>query len=71
MEEGQRLASEYSRGAGLRVENITTTANRVIIPQRKLIARIENEINELSQVLASLTAAAESPAADKKPAGQR
>ena len=65
MEEGQRLASEVLRGAGLRVENITTTANRVIIPQRKLIARIENEINELSQVLASLTAVAESPAADK------
>ncbi|HNX29104.1 MAG TPA: 6-carboxytetrahydropterin synthase [Syntrophomonadaceae bacterium] len=57
--EGQRIASEVLRNAELRVENITAGSNRLIIPQQKLIARIENEITELTELLASLTAAAE------------
>ena len=55
MAEGQRLAYETLRSAELRVANINAARDRLIMPQRQLIARIEEEIDELSEILISLT----------------
>ena len=55
MAEGQRLAFETLRSAELRVANINAARDRLIMPQRRLIISIEEEIDELSDILTSLT----------------
>lgn len=64
MEEGQRLASFALRSAELRVDNINSGRDRLIMPQRQLIARIEEEIDELNDILLSLTGDTEGIEAD-------